>query len=267
MSDPVVQQFLLTRFNIRTPGVGYTEDQSPQWLEERIKLFAQYCVPSVAAQTQEEFDWLIFCDPSTAFEDLDRIRSFDRRIRIVLFAPQAGSPATRETAVSRTSKAPAPDGQAKFHASLASVGVESHLRPGVDVVISTRLDNDDALSRHALRRLRDLVGRFLQTGHDRWLYNPMFGYRFDVEHERLFAAAMPNSPFLSLFERVTEGHCPVGALSGHHSRMPERYPTYHDASARFWLQILHGGNVSNRIRPMDIEVPLESLGSDFSISL
>lgn len=264
MTRPIVQQVLLTRFNIRTPGVGYTEDQSPQWLEERIELFAKYCVPSVAAQSEEDFGWLIFCDENTAPEDLDRIRSFDHRICIVLFASRVGPSRAKE----RSPKTSNPShGNPGAEVVLSTSSMARYIRPEVGVVVSTRLDNDDALHCHALQRVRRLVGRFLETGHDRWLHNPMFGYRLAIKDERAFAVAMPNSPFLTLFERISKDVRPIGALSGHHSHMHERYPTFHDVSTRWWLQILHGGNVSNQIRPMDIEVPMASLGEDFNIPL
>ena len=92
--------------------------------------------------------------------------------------------------------------------------VHPHVRPDAEIVISTRLDNDDGLNRHALRRLRDQVDRFLETGHDRWLYNPMLGYKLHRKTQRLFASEKPNSAFLTMFERNSETGSPPRSIRG-----------------------------------------------------
>src|SRR5262249_40599105 len=152
---------LLTRFNVAwrgfaSPRFGATPGLSREWLEDRFALFARFCAPSVAAQTEADFEWIIFCDPRTEPEDVRRIRAFDPRIRVVYYPPPkvvasgagAGAPAEAAPILTTTEVAP-----------LA--------RPGAGVVVSTRLDNDDALHRHALRRVRSFVDRFLETGHPR----------------------------------------------------------------------------------------------------
>jgi hypothetical protein len=265
MSGPIVHQLLLTRFNIRTSGVGYTEDQPPEWLDERIGLFARYCAPSINAQTQEDFDWIVFCDPRTPPADLNRICSFDPRIRIAFFATQEEIPdqrARRPPEVSAQTRLSPGDGTV-----LPTLRVFPHVRPGTEVVVATRLDNDDALSRHYLRRVRGLVDHFLETGHPQWLYNPMLGYKLDHETKLLFPLSKPNSPFLTMFERVSDVGRPAGPFSGNHSHMHEQYPTYLDDGAPLWLMVIHGGNVINRIGLRDRDVPIESLGDDFRISL
>jgi hypothetical protein len=255
----------MTRFNIRTAGVGYSPDQSPEWLEERFKLFARYCAPSIAAQTEEDFDWLIYCDEDTPPEQLDRIRSFDSRIRIVLFANKT-DPGERRSPASEAALA-YPHVSPRAGTVVSTLRIQPHVRPGTDVVVSTRLDNDDALSRHALRRVRELVDDFLQLGHQQWLYNPMLGYKLDNRTQRLFPASKHNSPFLTLFEKVSEGYRPAGVCSGNHSHMHEQYPTFQDDSARMWLMVIHGGNVINGIGARDQPIPIENLGSDFPIVL
>jgi hypothetical protein len=264
VTSPNVHQLLLTRFNIRTAGVGYTEEQSPRWLEERFELFEQYCLPSVAAQTQEDFDWVIFCDEHTAPHDLDRLRSLDPRIRIALFVYKGTNP----TLLARRDAEDRPkNGAGQGLPVLSTLQVYPHVRSDADVVVATRLDNDDALSRHALKRARDHVDHFLETGHDRWLYNPMLGYKLHHQTRRVFPASKHNSAFLTMFERTTAEGRARGPYAGNHSRLHEQYPTYQDESARLWLMVVHGGNVMNGIGARDTEVPIEALGDDFAISL
>lgn len=240
MTEPVVYHALLTRFNIRSSGVGYKRDQDPKWLEQRFALFDQFCVPSVVTQTQERFEWLIFCDSETAPQVLERLQAVDPRVRTVLVQPAANPP------------------ELKLH---------HYVPAGTDVVISTRLDNDDALNRHALRRVREHVEMFTSTGHKRWLYNPALGFKLDVAAGQLYEAEHKSNPFLSLFELATDDEPPVGAHAGSHVHMHTLYPTFQDTGSRLWLQVVHGGNVSNCIRRRDTAVSIAALGEDFVTQL
>lgn len=238
-----VHHLLLTRFNIRAAGAGYTPAQPPHWLEHRLNLFECYCAPSVAQQTEDDFDWVIFCDDGTHHSVLDRIRSADGRIRIALVPKQEREGHPQELLA------------------------RHHARPHADVVVSTRLDNDDLLARGALRRVREHLASFIAAGQRRWIYNPCLGYKYDLVARRLFTTSMPNSPFFSMFERPDNAMPAIGALSGNHSRMREHYPTYQDEGARSWIQVLHGENARNRIRRGDEPVALETAGEDFGTVL
>lgn len=265
MSSPRVHQLLLTRFNIRTFGVGYSQDQSSDWLESRFDLFARYCAPSVAAQTEEDFDWIIFCDKDSSAETLARIQAFDPRIQLALFYhPQAMTSPTAGTETLEEAFDPQPDPASNV---FSTQHVYPHVRPDANIVLSTRLDNDDALSRHAMRRVRDRVGQFIETGHDHWLYNPKFGYKLHHQTGRLFRYAKINGQFLTMFERNSEAVRPRGPYSGNHTNMHLQHPTYQDEGDPSWLMVVHDGNVRNRIRAGEAEVPLERLEADFNISI
>jgi hypothetical protein len=254
MRKPIVQQMLLTRFNIRTSGVGWTPDQAPGWLEGRFDLFARYCVPSVAAQTVDDFEWIIFCDVNTSDEILARIQKFDPRIRLVLVMP--------EGAVTSTS-----------HVASSTLPVVSHVSPvplvrlESGMVISTRLDSDDAISVHALARARSYADEFLASGHRTLLYNPLRGFQWDQKSRRLYIVSKPNSAFLTMFERVEEGVPPQGPYAGNHSFMHQAFPSYQDDGPPLWMMILHGGNVRNRLGRTSEPVPLDVLEGDFPVDL
>jgi hypothetical protein len=242
-----VHQLLLTRFNVRAPALGSAAGQPAGWLDTRLGLFERYCAPSVVAQTEEDFDWVVFCDPATPEAVLRRIRAVDPRIRIAFLGNPARVPAPPEGGV----------------AVVPDLRIFPHVRPGAEVVVGTRLDNDDALNRHALARVRGLVPVFLALGHEQWLHNPRLGYKLDHASQRLYLADSASSPFLTLFERVGGGERPAGPLVGNHSTLPDRYPTFQDAERRFWVKVVHGGNVDNRIDPTDPPVDLAELDGEF----
>lgn len=239
MGEANVHQLLLTRFNIRASGAGYRPDRPPGWLEHRYELFVRFCAPSVAAQVEEDFDWLVFCDVETEPAMLDRLAGTDPRIRLIVLPPMG----------------PDPDW----------LYVRHYARRDAEVVISTRLDNDDGLSRRALRRVREHVPEFLASGHPRAIFNPRFGYKLEVTSGRVFAADMPSNAFLSMLEHAPSAGPLLGAYSANHATMQRRFPTYQEPEERLWLQLVHERNVSNSIRAHDDETTLDALGEDFVV--
>lgn len=221
----------MTRFNLRSER-GHMSVQPPGWLERRMELFERYCLPSVQAQGAD-FEWLLFCDSETPPAVTDRLSRCDARARVVL--------------------APAIPG-----------GSHPELRPtryvGQNgIVITTRFDNDDALGLGALERIQDHARTFATFTTRASLYGPSLGYRLDAATGDLYEvdARPSHSPILSLFEYAEDK--PRGVLSGSHASLAERYPTVDDNSKRLWVQVVHGENIANAIRPNHREVPLEAL--------
>ena len=63
-SSEIFQHVILTRFNLKT-GVWQKDKNrndilDREWLEERKKMFLQFCLPSVLGQTRKNFKWMIF---------------------------------------------------------------------------------------------------------------------------------------------------------------------------------------------------------------
>ena len=58
------KHFLITRFNlIKADWNTNKKDKAvltEEWHENRFKLFLNYCYPSVAAQQNKNFTWLVF---------------------------------------------------------------------------------------------------------------------------------------------------------------------------------------------------------------
>ena len=72
-----VQHFILTRFNLRLVEVSADLDSDKfgnkidrdQWLLHRFELFERYCLPSMAAQANQDFRWFLFFDEATSALD------------------------------------------------------------------------------------------------------------------------------------------------------------------------------------------------------
>src|SRR5262249_60670586 len=125
------QHLVLTRYTLKRPPWSY-DAFTPEWLEERIRLFETYCVPGLARQTSDDFSWLVLCDESTDPDHIERLLENVERV------PQLS---VALTSLER------------------GIGVREVIAPLVeedwDLLITTRLDSDDVLNSNAVATLND----------------------------------------------------------------------------------------------------------------
>lgn len=230
-----VEHLILTRFAVRpTPEAPPHLDE---WLDYRLALFAAYCLPGLANQTREAFRWLVFCDESTAPWCLDRLRAMARDV-----------PQMRVALTSATTSA------------------VDRLRAGLraeDAVVTTRVDSDDASSTDLVERIAAYVDPFCGSDLDSLLLNFSRGYKLETASGRVFETFHPQSPHLTLFERVTPGRPVTTVQSGNHGFMSERHVLHSDVGPPAWVQLVHGGNLSNHVHETDSEVEPEELAERF----
>ena len=64
--------YVVTRFNIKSEG--WVNDKNGNkvndlsWLKKRYQLFETFCLPSMQAQTEKDYSWLVFFDKDTPVE-------------------------------------------------------------------------------------------------------------------------------------------------------------------------------------------------------
>ena len=234
---PRVQHLIETRFSVSMGRASAFHSRA--WLEERIDLLRRFCLPSVAGQTCDEFTWLVLCDESTDAEALAELRGHAHDLPPMLIV-SVGSDRTRQAAV------------------------QSAVEEDVDVLITTRLDSDDALAKQYVEAVHAYAGLFHCSAHPRLLVNFPRGYRLDVRTDKLYHGHMPNSPFHSLLERPRQAP-PETVLASGHAGLHRRFFTHQDESIAAWLIAVHGGNVVNRIPWGAREAPLEGPLSSFAL--
>jgi hypothetical protein len=210
-----LQHFILTRFNIASPGREAPIRNAPGWLSRRFELFTTYCLPSMSAQDVRDFQWLIYFDEQTP-----------EQFREQIIAAQAQVPFESIFV-------------GPFHAGLAAEDVAKRLRPDTTRVLTTRLDNDDAVSSDFLQRIRS-EAKGLPDG-------TMLNFRQGValRNGRLYTAIDESNPFTSLVEQA-KGASTIWAAP--HTELATRFPTRQISTAPCWLQVVHGENVANRIK-------------------
>lgn len=205
---------ILTRYNLPTSGLESRVRAREGWLRDRTELFLRYCAPSVARQRDTPVDWLVYFDPDGPAWLRDQLRPL---VDTGLFRP-----------IYRTSVT-----MADLVEDLRSV-----VKVKSDFLVTTNLDNDDALAIDACKRVTSV--------------NP-YAARTVIYMER----GLVKSP-TSLYQRIDRRNAfvsvmetwddPVTSWSEYHNEFPRLMPAITLKGEPGWLQVVHGSNVSNRVR-------------------
>lgn len=210
----MIDHVLLTRFNLPSAGVENAIRRREGWLEQRVALFDRYCLPSVVAQSERNFRWLIYFAPDSP----TWLKDWVEKNHGGVFHP-------------------------KFRFSVSRDELRSDLvevlgrRPGGHL-LTTNLDNDDGLS-------RDFVAR-VQRAPQRAPREAIYVTRGLIRSPQgLYLRTDRHNAFCSVRESWDE---PVTCWAEWHNRLAMIMPTVEVRGRPGWLQVVHGTNVSNRVR-------------------
>lgn len=209
-----VDHVLLTRFNLPSQGVESIIRAKEGWLRDRISLFEFYCLPSVRAQTNQGFHWIIYFDPESPEWLKRRIQNHAHEgVYVPIFRP---------------------------HVSKADLIADiTQITGGHGTcLITTNLDNDDGLA-------IDFVERLQATGplQDR---TAVYLARGLIKRgSRLYLRLDRRNAFGSVVENWTS---PSTCWSDWHTMLGKSMSTLELHGEPAWLQVVHGANVSNRVR-------------------
>jgi hypothetical protein len=205
---------LLTRFNLPSAGVESLIRAKDGWLRERDALFERYTIPSVRGQDTAAFRWLVYFDPASPGWLRSRLAPY---VDQGLFAA-----AYREVV-----------GPAEILADLKKLIPH----PG-DALVTTNLDNDDGIS-------LDFVGRVQSAAEGTTRVAIYLNDGLVLSPSGLYRHTDRTNAFCSVRESWSD---PVTCWSDWHNLLPDRMPAIHVDGPPSWLQVVHGGNVSNRTR-------------------
>jgi hypothetical protein len=209
-----VDHVLLTRFNLPTGGVEARIRASESWLTNRWALFERYCAPSVAAQTSTEFDWVIYFDPESPDWLKQAIEPYVQRGRF--------------TALFR----------AEVPRDVLVADLRGIVRHGDGMLLTTNVDNDDGLAVDFMQRLRDAV----TFDDQRALYITEGLIKSD---DAVYLRRDPHNAFCSVAEPWDAART---CWDDWHIMLGRSMPVVELEGAPGWLQVIHGENVSNRVR-------------------
>lgn len=228
---------LLTRFNIRYGAALNSRALSLEWLGARMELFRKFTVPSVASQSCLPDAWLVFFDEGTPDVTRDEFRQLAAQLPL-LHAEYCG----------------------KFTTKLAVDRVRSILAPTADWLLTTRLDNDDALHRRFIETVQSIARPGVRE-----FINPTCG--LILANGRLYRDRDSSNPFITLSEHPAD--CRTVWMD-QHPLLARHGPIRQFALPDAWIQVVHGGNLVNHVRGVLIAptmVSPDALPSTLSASL
>ncbi|WP_421708485.1 glycosyltransferase [Algihabitans sp.] len=210
-----IPHFILTRFNVLKVKQTQADAPSLEWLTHRFDLFERFCLPSVLSQDETDFRWLIYFDEKTPDEFQERVRGYgDTRIRSI-FVPPGGATLDK----------------VKAH-------IRAELPDETPWILTTRLDNDDAIARDFCSRLRGSI-----TGLEPHALN--FSNGVIYADGRLFQHSDLSNAFISTLERTSEFET---AWHGFHTEVSKFLPVNQLEGPPMWMQVVHDRNISNVVR-------------------
>jgi len=209
------EHLILTRFNVRLDWSQSNWDRT--WLQRRIELFETYCLPSVRNQTNQNFQWNVFFDeksPDFLLEKIEAYKNYENFVPI--FTSVFNSEFCRET-------------------------VRQKLSPNADHVITTRLDNDDAIATDFIQNIQD---HFVPK--DMTFLNFLYGYR--LSKSKLYLHRYSSNSFISLIEPCQKEKLKTVYCGIAHGRYKEIGNIVNIKSKPNWLILIHEDNIGNKCK-------------------
>lgn len=213
--------YILTRFNIvfRAWETHFPDHPAfvsrDNWMDERLSLFENYCLPSIQHQSCLDFKWIIVFNESTGPKHRRIIDLYPEKFdRILIVYSNEGR---------------------YLHDVRRAIGAD------YEYLITTRLDSDDALHEHAIRSLQKCFNRQAFE-----FFNFQNGYKYDLRNNRLFFSSDHSSPFVTLVEKSSNELKTIWVEQ--HQNIYKKYKATQLRDGRYWLQIVHGSNLMNRVQ-------------------
>ncbi|MGG7036575.1 MAG: glycosyltransferase [Flavobacterium sp.] len=233
------QHYLITRFNLRNPKWDVTKNNesllTDAWMEDRMWLFDNFCFPSVTAQTNQDFEWLLFFDSTTSGNYKNRIlNQVKDHANIKVFFI---------------------DGMPAFYPEIRKYIEQNNPKP---FLITSRIDNDDCIHKGFIHEIQS---QFRQQEYQ--AIDVIKGYTLQVKptyilgkKEHIF------NPFISLIEKNDN---PKTVWFSDHNMWKKETRITQISNKRLWLSVIHEKNKVNEFDGYgDISWP--DIHNDFIVS-
>jgi len=222
----IVTHFNVRKFNTILEGNyerTWGDPPTEEWMQKRVELFNRYCYPSIVNQKNQNFEWLVYFDEST---DRELVKQWPRITPIFL------------------------DTEFDYKRDLCNYLLQSGKL--TTWLLSTHLDNDDALNLHYIHEMQDRFNRgVFNDGKKENLFSVNFdnGYWY-IENSQLIKQRMyKRNPYMTTIE-LSDGSrelntCWCEQHQNMHSKMKILY--YRNLPP-MWMQVIHGTNFRNHSR-------------------
>lgn len=212
------KHYIITRFNLRAKEWQFTKNSTKvlddNWLKNRFELFEKYCLPSLIAQTNKNFEWVIFFDTETPQFFKDKIEGYKQQLPnlVPLFVENM---------------------------ELFLPTIQEYIKNNnQEFVITTRLDNDDCVSKYFVEEI--------QKNFNKQEYEALDfidGYSLQISPDfKLGKKRHLYNPFISLVEKKQN---PTSVWSRSHTSWKRETRIKRILDQRIWMVIIHQENKVN----------------------
>lgn len=239
-----MKHYVLTRFNLGMYSgnkmfAGCKRNLCPDaWMAHRINLFLTLTVPSMKAQSNQNFTWFVLVDAATPEIFKHTLAKINCDTLHFIYV----------------------DGESMTDAVLRDI------EPGEYDLITTRLDNDDLLHQNAINDIQNLYDAAAELP---YVIDIPHGFTFDLKARKIHPTTYPGNANISLVERS------IGAKTvwhDQHGKIYNLYPHF-ETHESGWMITIHSQNLENNTKSSpgreiytDYEVPLEKL-TEFGVKL
>lgn len=207
MSAAEFSHVLITRFNVRLD-----QRASNEWLLHRLGYFKSICLPAIRNQSVQDFKWLVYFDADRDPWFEDEVNELAQGVFEPIWV------------------------QGKFDPKACAEDVAA--RSSKPWVITTRLDNDDAVADDFVERVQQQFSKVTE------FINFTAGLQL-TDDGKLFHRADPSNAFISLIE---PNDVPLmGVYVDWHDRVSSYAPVRQVSTHPMWVQMVHGKNIANSI--------------------
>jgi hypothetical protein len=234
------KHYLITRFNLRKKEWTLSKNNesvlTDDWMEHRMGLFKNFCLPSVANQSCKRFQWLIFFDINTDSR-------FKQEIEILLkpFAHFQGFFV---------------DGMEAFRPAVQDlIEKDSQETP---YIITSRIDNDDCIHRDFIKTIQKQF-----NFQDFMAVDILKGYTLQISPSIMLGKKEHiYNPFISLIEK---NNSPKTVWFSDHNMWKKESRRIEVSHKRLWMSIIHEKNKVNEFDGYDA-VAWDDIRTDFCLS-
>ena len=232
------KHFVITRFNLKKEGwvtnKNNIEVLTDEWHHNRFQLFNDFCLSSLASQTNKNFDWLVYFDSSTK-----------PRFRTIISDIETKFPNFKPFFI---------DGMDAYLPA-----IQNHVKASdADYVITSRLDNDDSVSTN-----------YIDVIQQQFIKKPFLaldfinGYTLNTSKPyRLGKKLHLFNPFISLIEKNDN---PKTVWSKTHGNWKREKNLIQITDHRIWCSVIHSENKVNQFTGYD-EVNLDGFFDQFTLA-
>jgi len=221
LSNQKFFHLLITRLN-----VGYIERCASKgvdpniWINNRLNLFFNYTLPSIAKQSEKSFHWVIFVDAETPISILEKLESNLKKYSKIELKKYSGSFG---------------DWRKQVKESVAEI-----ITQDVEFLISTRVDSDDIV--HC-----DFI-KIIQSYFENQNYLPLNfdkGYLLDASSGIISKKSNFSNPFVSLIEKKSVSGYLTVYHKMHHEYLTDTSLLRIKDKIRLWCMMIHENNDSS----------------------